>query len=168
MKFGAYFSWSFLVKIFVTEVFKKKKVWYKTWLPSSLLVSLTPLLSFLFFLKILFFSSGPVGHILRITKFISGVSETYTRCDYNYALIYLDFYPYVHLFVQISTIHLLLMKPLKSTLPSDIGILWYFQMWRIPCLKIQKYHSSLVTSTHLNKNYAENKITMKLSVLIEL
>lgn len=81
------------------------------------------------FLKIFFFKiSGPVGHTLGITKFISEVFEIYI---YIYILIYISHThiilvlpPYVactYYGYQLDFNHLSL-KPSKPSLPINIGI----------------------------------------------
>ena len=48
-------------------------------------------------------------------------------------------------------------KPSKPNLPSDVGIFQYFQMWQIPCLKMN-------SMPHLSSLYILAKLTLKIKL----
>lgn len=88
-------SWTFLVELLVADILKMCYIKL-----ASIILSIAwfPSFHFSFSLKFSFFSiSGPVGHTLGVTKFISGVFwDLYIRYAYKSYTYNLGFYPYIH------------------------------------------------------------------------
>lgn len=87
-------SWTFLVELLVADILK---MCYIKLASIILSVAWFPSFHFSLSLKFSFFKiSGPVGHTLGITKYISGVFwDIYIRYAYKSYTCNLGFYPYV-------------------------------------------------------------------------